>query len=69
MKITHLFEEQYFLLSNTSVHNDEIFSNDLIRLFMLKKMEFYLGEVLEVSHYLLLPNEFQLLVKTKSRAD
>ena len=69
MKTKHLFEEHVYLISNHSVARNPMFSNVSMQKYFIKKMEYYLQPISDILAYCLNDNEFQILVKTKSRED
>ena len=69
MNTQHLFEEHVYLISNHSVARNPMFSNLSMQQYFIKKMEHYLLPISKILAYSLTDNEFQILVKTKSRED
>lgn len=67
MKVNYVFEEQYYLISNKTVPRTPLFTKDKMNAYFLTKVDFYLSEVAEVCKYVLLDDEFHLLIKTKDR--
>ena len=66
-KTTHLFEDNVYLISNHSVARNPMFSNVLMQKYFIEKMEKYLFPISEVISHSLLDNEFQILVRLRSR--
>ena len=64
----HLFEDHVYLISNQSVARNPMFSSLDMQVYFLKKMEHYLNPLSEIIAYCLNDNEFQLLVRLKSRS-
>ena len=65
----HLFEEHIYLISNHSVARNPMFANEELQKYFIQKMEHYLNPVSDIIAYNLNDNEFQILVKLRSRAD
>ena len=69
MNTKHLFEEHVYLISNHSVARNPMFSNTSMQHYFIKKMEYYLLSICDILAYSLNDNEFQILIRTKSRED
>lgn len=66
-KTVHLFEEQIYHLSNHSVALNPMFADKSMQGYFLSKMEKYLTPVCSVLASCLNDNEFQLVVRLKTR--
>ena len=68
-KTTHLFEDNVYLISNHSVARNPMFSSIAMQKYFVEKMEKYLFPISEIISHSLLDNEFQILVRLRSRED
>lgn len=67
MKVDHVFEEQLYLISSHSVAKNPLFNNKSHCQRFLEKIEKYLSPLCDILDYCLLHNQFQLIVRLKSR--
>lgn len=67
MKTIHLFEDHIYLICNHSVARNPMFSSPLMQKYFKLKMEKYLMPISDILAYSITGNEFQILVKLKSR--
>lgn len=66
-KTQHFFEESIYLISNHSVARNTIFQDQDMRIRFIDKMEHYLKPLCNIVAFNLKDDEFQLLVKMKTR--
>lgn len=66
-KIQHLFEGGIYLVSNHAVANNRMFDNEELQTFFHSRMEKHLSPVCDILAYCLHDDEFQILVKLKSK--
>ena len=69
MKTDHLFDDHIYLISNHAVARNPIFCDEKVIAHFKKSMQKYLSPICNIINYCLQDNEFQLLVKLKSRAE
>lgn len=67
MKVQHIFNGHFYLITNHAVASNSIFDNKVLCERFLRKVEFYLSPLCEVLHYVMHENQFQLVVKMASR--
>lgn len=67
MKKVHLFNDHIYLISSHAVARNPLFHNKFMCDRFLGKVEKYLSPLCEVLHYNLDGNQYQMLVKLKSR--
>lgn len=68
MQVDHIFEGHIYLISNQSVAVNGLFSDSELSLRFLEKMEKYIAPLCQIIHYVIDDDQFQILVKMKSRA-
>jgi putative transposase len=66
MNIQLLHEECYYHIFNQGNNKGNIFFNNGNYEYMLRKMDFYLTDVLDIYCFCLLPNHFHMLVKVNT---
>lgn len=67
MKVQHFFEESIYVISNYAVARNPLFSEKYYCKRFLRKVAHYLGPICDILSYGLMDNEFQLLIRLKSR--
>lgn len=69
VKAQHLFENGVYLISNHTVAKNSMFDDENVQAFFHQRMEKHLSPVCNILAYCLSGDEFQLLVKLRSKEE